>query len=69
MKFKFNTYNENYIMINRFDIYPALAHFDKENKSKEADEIFQTFINIDQSIINYEKKKGKKETFTQTYLI
>lgn len=63
MKFRFNSYNENYIMINRWNIFLALANFDNKNKNKEENEIFQTFINIQHSIINYEKKERIKGNF------
>lgn len=37
----FNTYNENYIMINKFAILMKLAHFDSiNNRSKDENELF-----------------------------
>lgn len=63
MEFRFNTHNENYIMINRWNIFLAPAHFDNKKRNKEENEIFQTFINIQHSIINYEKKERIKGNF------
>ncbi len=64
MEFKFNPYNEDYIMIARFNILMAIAHFESiKNKNADEIEIFKTFIDIQNSINTYERNMIKKKIF------
>lgn len=65
MEFKFNSYNENYIMLTRYNILYATAHLDSiNNKSKEEMEILKTLIDIQNNINTYERNMRKKKIYS-----
>ena len=61
MEYRFNTYNEDYIMLSQFDIFNKIAELvEKENKTKEDNKILKIIQNIINCTFSYRNEKGKK---------
>lgn len=61
MEYRFNTYNEDYIMLSQFDIFNKIAELvEKENKTNVDNKILKIIQDIINCTFSYRNEKGKK---------
>ena len=59
MDYRINAYNEDYIMLYKFDIFAEITKLlEKEYKTKEEEKILEILQNIINIAFNYKNEKG-----------